>query len=390
MKNLNKEDKSTDKEIQQSEKTPTASTKPSLIESAKQGNPKAIAKLINRSLQPKGTTAKVALDKNCLQVMLESSQVPAPSLVEVIRKGLIGLGVKSINQVKVYGRQLGEELPDWSQEFKLDLASQPPPVSQNTSQNRSTQTPDSSDPDSLLIAPRDFQATEDSVEVSHNNSKAKATNVPKRISQVLMGSLWLRIAFDSLFVIYGLVWATSYYIYNLLGVADATGFLVYLIRYLFVAVDSLWNPLEIISIWIYRLTVGITLVWLYRLHASLKTIFSGYPIRPWGAVIRFIIPFYSLWGIWNIFETLANRLKAQEGDLVRLGTSVRRWLLWFYVSMIGSNLLNQIYLFEYRKGLEGNLSPWFFVAKNSAALLLAVAWLQIVRLISKAMACYRR
>lgn len=96
-------------------------TKPSLIEAAKQGNPKAIAKLINRSLQPKGTSAKVALDKDCLQVMLESPQVPAISLVRVIRQGLITLGVESIKQVKVYGRQLGEEIPDWSQEFELTI-----------------------------------------------------------------------------------------------------------------------------------------------------------------------------------------------------------------------------------------------------------------------------
>ncbi len=67
MKNLNKEDESTDNKIQLSKKTPTsASTKPSLFEAAKQGSPKAIAKLMNRSLQPKGTTAKVALDKDCL------------------------------------------------------------------------------------------------------------------------------------------------------------------------------------------------------------------------------------------------------------------------------------------------------------------------------------
>jgi hypothetical protein len=241
-----------------------------------------------------------------------------------------------------------------------------------------------------LVTSGDFQATEDSVEVSHNNSKAKATDVPKRISQVLVASLALRIGFDSLFVIYSLVWATSYYIYNLLSVADATGFLVYLIRYLVVGIDSLGYPLDITSGWIYRLTVVIMLVWLYRLHASLKTIFSGYPIQPWGAVSRFIIPFYSLWGIWNIFATLANRLKSHEGDLVRLGTSLRRWLLWFYFSMIGSNLLNQIYWFQYRRGLDGNFSPWFFVAKNSAALLFAVVWLQIVRLINQAIALCRR
>jgi hypothetical protein len=53
--------------------------------------------------------------------MLESSQVPGLSLVEVIRKGLINLEAESIRQVKVYGRLFGEEIPDWSQEFELTI-----------------------------------------------------------------------------------------------------------------------------------------------------------------------------------------------------------------------------------------------------------------------------
>jgi hypothetical protein len=358
-------------------------TQPSLSALAKQGNPDAIASLITRSLSPQGITAKASLKGDCLRVMLESLQVPdQQAAVQFIRKGLTKLKAESIKTVKIYGRQVGTDFPAWSQE--LDLASQPPPVSHNPPQDRPTQTQYSSDSDSLLVAPSNFQATEDSIKVSHNDSKAKATDVPKRISQVLVGFLGLQIGFDSLFVIYTVVWATSYYIYNLLGVADATGFLVYLIRYLVIAIDSLWNPLEITSIWIYRVTVVITLVWLHRLHASLRTTFSEYPIQPWGAVARFIIPFYSLWGIWNIFATLANRLDSQQGDLVHFGTSLRRWLLWFYLSMISSNLLNQIYLFQYRRALVENFSPWFFVAKNGAALLFAIVWLQIVRLSNKA------
>jgi len=47
-----------------------------LLELAKQGNPNAIAILINRSLQPKGITAKAGISKNCPQIMLESNQVP--------------------------------------------------------------------------------------------------------------------------------------------------------------------------------------------------------------------------------------------------------------------------------------------------------------------------
>lgn len=47
-----------------------------LLQLAKQGDAKAIAALLNRQLQIKGITAKVFLKDNCLQFMLEASEVP--------------------------------------------------------------------------------------------------------------------------------------------------------------------------------------------------------------------------------------------------------------------------------------------------------------------------
>ncbi|MEH1865109.1 MAG: hypothetical protein V7K69_08870 [Nostoc sp.] len=95
-------------------------TQPNLLELAKQGDVQAIASLMNRQLQPKGITVKVALKDACLQVMLESAQVPnQQALVAFIRKGITGLGAASIERVKVYGRQTGEEFPAWNLEFDL-------------------------------------------------------------------------------------------------------------------------------------------------------------------------------------------------------------------------------------------------------------------------------
>ncbi|WP_191758172.1 type IV pilin-like G/H family protein [Komarekiella delphini-convector] len=90
------------------------------MELAKQGDAGAIASLMNRQLQPKGITAKVAFQDACLQVMLESAQVPnQQALVTFVRKGITGLGAVSIERVKVYGRQTGEEFPAWSQELEI-------------------------------------------------------------------------------------------------------------------------------------------------------------------------------------------------------------------------------------------------------------------------------
>ncbi|MFN6517407.1 MAG: hypothetical protein RMY29_023280 [Nostoc sp. CreGUA01] len=97
-------------------------THPNLLELAKQGDVQAIASLINRQLQPKGITAKVVLKHSCLQVMLESVQVPnQQALVAFIRKAITDLGAASIERVNIYGRQTGEEFPAWSEKFEVEF-----------------------------------------------------------------------------------------------------------------------------------------------------------------------------------------------------------------------------------------------------------------------------
>ncbi|MEP0872440.1 hypothetical protein NDA01_21730 [Trichocoleus desertorum AS-A10] len=95
-------------------------TQQNILEQAKQGNAQAIAALMNRTLQPKGITAKASMKDDCLRVMLESEDVPEQrSTTAFIQKGMQGLGVQSISKVQVFGRQVGEEFPAWSQELSL-------------------------------------------------------------------------------------------------------------------------------------------------------------------------------------------------------------------------------------------------------------------------------
>lgn len=99
-------------------------TEQNLLKLAKQGNPKAIAAMLNQSLKSKNITAKANLKDGCLNILLESAQLPKQqTLVSFIRKGLIQLEVESIKTVKVYGRQAGEESTAWSETF--EIVSQP-------------------------------------------------------------------------------------------------------------------------------------------------------------------------------------------------------------------------------------------------------------------------
>jgi hypothetical protein len=95
-------------------------TQQNLRELLKQGDPKAIASSINRTLKPKGINAEVTRDNGYLHVILESGKVPNQmALVDFIRTGMTNLGVESIHTVKIYGRRTGDEEPAWEDEIDL-------------------------------------------------------------------------------------------------------------------------------------------------------------------------------------------------------------------------------------------------------------------------------
>ncbi len=95
-------------------------TQPNLLELAKQGNAKAIAALLNQSLQTVGITAKAALKDDCLHLLLEASKpLNQHRTVEFVCKKINNLQLKTINRVKVYGRKIGEDIPAWQQVFEL-------------------------------------------------------------------------------------------------------------------------------------------------------------------------------------------------------------------------------------------------------------------------------
>ncbi|HBB31629.1 MAG TPA: hypothetical protein DDZ80_15840 [Cyanobacteria bacterium UBA8803] len=347
---------------------------PPILERAKLGDAKAIASLLNRSLSAKGITAQANLKGNCLRVMLESLQVPPQAkVVQFVHQGLRKLQAEPIKTVTIYGRKTGQEFPAWYQD--LDLSSEIP-----TQVSNATQPSELSD--SLFVTSGASNTTRNAVKPS---GSTKAAKLPKRLNQVLVGFLWLWVAFNSLFVLYSLVWSTSRYIYKVLNAADATGFVSYLVYYIVSGINSLWYPLESLTDWISWITIALFLVWLHRFHASLGRVFHQYPISPWGAVARFAIPFYSLWGIGNTLTTLANHFKSRGSELIRWGAALKRWIPWYYVFLIASNVMTQFYWEELRNYRERELSPWFFLAKTGTILVFSVIWLQTVRIMNKGM-----
>jgi cytoskeletal protein RodZ len=95
-------------------------TQPNLLELAKQGDPQAIATLMNRSLQPKGMTASVDVRGDRLQVLLESAQVAnRQALTAFVRNGITSLGLKSMHSIEIISRQTGRSDAAWTEQIFL-------------------------------------------------------------------------------------------------------------------------------------------------------------------------------------------------------------------------------------------------------------------------------
>lgn len=110
-----------------------------LVDMAKQGDSKALAVLINRSLQPKGITAKTNLKDGCLQILVEADQAPnQESTIQFLVRGIKKLNIESLNSLKIFGKQKDQDFPDWSQEVILQRISNELSEVDDTAFNRQT------------------------------------------------------------------------------------------------------------------------------------------------------------------------------------------------------------------------------------------------------------
>ncbi|MGK7888369.1 MAG: hypothetical protein AB4042_03480 [Leptolyngbyaceae cyanobacterium] len=101
-------------------------TTPQLLQQAKQGDPEAIAQLMNHSLKPKGIEATVARNGDRLQVLLTSANVVNQAvLTQFVQNGIQNLNIPDITMVELVGQAQSNPGQPWSQVFTLDAASSP-------------------------------------------------------------------------------------------------------------------------------------------------------------------------------------------------------------------------------------------------------------------------
>ena len=91
-----------------------------ILSQAQEGNPEAIAILINQVLSKKSITSTATVEGSCLQLILTSEEIFSPSgCVNFIYQGMSRLGAKSITSVRVIGQQPNHAEPAWIETFDL-------------------------------------------------------------------------------------------------------------------------------------------------------------------------------------------------------------------------------------------------------------------------------
>ena len=117
--NLSNSGNTINKELEQQKETYDENQQ-KIIELATQGNPKAVAMIINRLLEKQGIKVIAARKNDYIHIVLESELVPNPEiLIPVVEKKIASLQSEYLKNIKIHGRQLGSKSIIWTKTILL-------------------------------------------------------------------------------------------------------------------------------------------------------------------------------------------------------------------------------------------------------------------------------
>jgi uncharacterized protein (DUF924 family) len=95
-------------------------TQPTLLELAKKGDENALNSVMNYLLKDKGIAAQATQKDDCLLVLFKSERLPdQKASVALVHQLMVKLEIQSIKSVKVYGKQVGQSSPGWTESLDL-------------------------------------------------------------------------------------------------------------------------------------------------------------------------------------------------------------------------------------------------------------------------------
>lgn len=180
---------------------------------------------------------------------------------------------------------------------------------------------------------------------------------------VLKIFLWASIALASIIFVTTLIYTINYDFY--LQIASIDVFLGFIFGIVFIMLGFIY------------------LIWLFKIHKDLKSMNPAYPITPWGAIARVLIPFYNLVGLWSVYSTMDRHFKKYD-DTKSSGSRLMIYVPIYYVLHLGVNGLDRLLTRSYAQEMFGESYDVFLTISYALNIVLCVTYLLIVRLVTKA------
>lgn len=105
---------------------------PEVLSLAKQGDPAAIATLMNQVIQPLGIMVRVKHQDGCLHLLFEGEPTPEQHIaVSFVRSSIEMLKIHSLKTLKIYGRERNSHHPLWQEGIQNPSYFETPPTAQD-------------------------------------------------------------------------------------------------------------------------------------------------------------------------------------------------------------------------------------------------------------------
>lgn len=183
------------------------------------------------------------------------------------------------------------------------------------------------------------------------------------ITNVLQIFLWVTLVLISFTFLTTLIFTVNYDFYLQIELIDSFLNLIFAIIYIMLGV--------------------IYLIWLFIFHKDLNRIYPDYPISPWGAIARVLIPFYSIYGLWNVYSTMQRHFEKFEETKSfssRLMNYIPIYYFLIWITFIMDRFLNGSAALKFLGESFGIVLTIFYVLN----LVLIIIYLLLITLVTKA------
>lgn len=127
------------------------------------------------------------------------------------------------------------------------------------------------------------------------------------------------------------------------------------------------------------------IIWIYRTHKDLETLFPDYPITPKESLKMMLIPFYNLWGLWNMAKSAFDIFKMHGFSLKWNGLSLQAiYLCLIVIGFIDRTLTRSTFGPSYAN-LPSSEKLIYQIIWGVISILTPILWYGIVTLVEKAL-----